>query len=59
MTALEVVRCTGMVALIAALPLILAAALIESPWWLATLPLWIAAQWATRPGARLSVWRID
>ena len=59
MTALEVVRVTGMVTIARSLPLLLAAALLVSPWWWAALPIWVAAQVATRPGARWSVWRID
>lgn len=59
MTSRELARVLGMVTIAMALPMLAAAALLVSPWWWAALPLWCAAQWATRPGARLSVWRID
>lgn len=59
MTALELARVVGMVTIAMSLPLLAAAALLVSPWWWAALPVWAGAQWATRPGARLSVWRID
>lgn len=59
MSALELARVVGMVTIALSLPLLAAAALLVSPWWWLALPVWCAAQWATRPGARLSVWRID
>ena len=57
--AIEVARVAGMVLIAAALPLLLAAAALVSPWWLCAAPVWAVAQWLTRPGARWSVWRLD
>ena len=47
-----------MVLIAAALPLLLAAAALVSPWWLCAAPVWAVAQYLTRPGARWSVWRL-
>ena len=57
---IELLRVVVMVTLIAALPVIVAGGLLQSPWWCVIgVPAWIAAQYLTRPGARWSVWRIQ
>ena len=59
MSAVEIARVTAMVLLIAALPVIVAAGLLVSPLaCVVGVPVWIVAQYLTRPGARLSVWRL-
>lgn len=39
--------------------MLVAAAALVSPLWLWAAPVWIVAQYLTRPGARLSVWMLD
>lgn len=56
----ELIRVTVLVLLVCALPVIVVAGLMVTPWaCVIGAPLWIVAQYLTRPGARWSVWRLE